>query len=172
MVSAAITCLPGDAGKEGGWWRCCLLVVAYFFPPYVVFNHGWPRQLPFLSTSLFPCTELAILGFSPELGVVLGGKAWKCSCVPCPAGQTVSLKVGQLRVVVAGEQWPQACQFSECMGSVAISFLTFWSSPDHLQCPDACIDWWECWRGTCNFWAMMLFCGFMNREDLCPRGNV
>jgi len=86
----------------------------------------------------FPCVELATLGFNPELGVVLDGEAWKCSCFPCAAQQMVSLKVEPLRVVVTGEQWPQPCEFSEWVGSVAMSSLTFWPSPDHLRYPAAC----------------------------------
>ena len=86
----------------------------------------------------FLCIELAILRFNPELGVVRGNEAWKRSCFLCPAEQTVSLKVEQLRVVVAGEQWPQPCEFSEWVGSIAVSFLTFWPSPNHLRYPDAC----------------------------------
>lgn len=46
-------------------------------------------------------------------------------------------------------------EFSEWVASVAVSFLTLLPSPDHLQYPDACTGWWECWRGRCTFWAMI-----------------
>ncbi|RMC11757.1 hypothetical protein DUI87_11881 [Hirundo rustica rustica] len=62
-------------------------------------------------------------GVKPELGVVLGSEAWKCSFFSCPAEQAVSVKVERLRVVGIGGQQPQPCEFSESVKCEAKSAL-------------------------------------------------